>query len=55
MSLNHAKDKIANAQEFEDVKEAYTDFLSCFENYIEDINSEFSEHIKEILDKKRDY
>ena len=54
-NLHAAKAKISNAQEFDEVKDAYVDLLSCFESYIEDINSEFSEHIKEILDKRRDY
>lgn len=53
--LNIAKTKISNAEEFDEVKDAYIDLLSCFESYIEDINSEFSEHIKELLDKKRNY
>ena len=54
-NLHIAKTKISNAEEFDEVKDAYIDLLSCFESYIEDINSEFSEHIKEILDKRRDY
>lgn len=54
-NLHIAKAKISNAEEFDEVKDAYVELLSCFESYIEDINSEFSEHIKEILDKRRDY
>jgi len=54
-SLDSIKEKISNAENFNDIKEAYQDLLGSFENFIEDTNSEFSEHIQKLIDNKRDY
>lgn len=53
--LESMKEKIATADDFEQVKDAYKDLINVFEEFVESTNTEFAEHIQKLLASKRDY
>jgi len=53
--LGNMKTKISDADDFDGIKDTYQDLLSIFEQFIEDTNDEFSEHIKKLIKKKDEY
>lgn len=54
-SISMMKSNIEEAESFEDVKEAFNDFLNHFESFVEELESDFSDHIEKLIKKKREY
>lgn len=50
-AIDSMKVRITKSKKFEDIQDVYKDLLEEFENFIEDSNAEFSEHIKKTVSK----